>query len=44
MDALPNGKEWTDYKWDGKCFIIIKDEWWVGIYNMDSIVSVLVRI
>lgn len=36
-------KEWTDYKYDGKCFIVIKNEQWVGIYNMDRIVSVLIR-
>lgn len=36
-------KEYTDYKYDGKCFIIIKDEQWVGIYNMGSIVSIIVK-
>lgn len=36
-------KKWTDYKYDGKCFIIIDKEQWVGIYNMDSIISVVVR-
>lgn len=36
-------KEYTDYKYDGKCFIIIKNEQWVGIYNMDSIVSIIVK-
>ena len=36
-------KEYDDYKYDGKCFIIIKNERWVCIYNMDSIVSVIVR-
>ncbi len=35
--------DFTDYKYDGKCFIIIKDEKWVGIYNMDSIISVIVK-
>lgn len=36
-------KEYTDYKYDGKCFIVIKNEQWVGIYNMDNIISVVVR-
>lgn len=36
-------KEWTDYKYDGKLFIVIKDEEWVGFYNIDSIVSVIVK-
>ncbi len=36
-------KQWTDYKYDGKCFIIIKKEQWVGIYNLDSIISVVVK-
>ena len=36
-------KEWTDYKYDGKLFIIIKDGEWVGFYNIDSIVSVIVK-
>lgn len=36
-------KEWTDYKYDGRCFIVIKNERWVGIYNMDSIISVVIH-
>lgn len=36
-------KEYTDYKYDGKCFIVIKDDQYVGLYNMDSIISVVVR-
>ncbi len=36
-------KEWTDYKYDGRCFIIIKDEKWVGLYNMDSIISIITK-
>ena len=36
-------KQWTDYKYDGKCFIIINKEKWVGIYNMGSIVSIIVK-
>ena len=36
-------KQWTDYKYDGKCFIVIKNDTWVGMYNMDSIVSIIVK-
>lgn len=35
-------KNYDDYKYDGKCFIIVKECQWVGIYNMDSIISVVV--
>ncbi len=35
-------KEYDDYKYDGKCFIIIKDNQWIGIYNIDSIISAVV--
>ncbi|MCM1090048.1 MAG: hypothetical protein NC413_04340 [Muribaculum sp.] len=33
---------YTDYKYDGKCFIVIKNEAWVGFYNIDQIVSIVV--
>ncbi len=36
-------KEYTDYKYDGKCFIVIRGQQWVGIYNMDSIVSIIIK-
>ena len=35
--------EWDDYVYDGKAFIIKKDGAWVGIYNMDSVFSVVVK-
>lgn len=31
---------YDDYRYDGKCFIIVKDGQWVGIYNLDSVMSV----
>jgi len=34
--------QYTDYMYDCKCFIIIKDEQWVGIYNMDSVRRIVV--
>lgn len=36
-------KQWTDYKYDGKCFIVINEGEWVGIYNMDSIISIIIK-
>lgn len=36
------GKNFTDYKYDGKCFIVMKDTKWVGIYNIDSIISIVI--
>lgn len=36
-------KAYTDYKYDGKCFIIIKDEKWVGFYNVDSVISIIIK-
>ncbi len=35
--------QYTDYMYDGKCFIIIKESQWVGIYNMDFVRSVEVE-
>ncbi len=34
--------QYTDYKYDGKCFIVIKDKQWVGIYNIDHIISIVI--
>ena len=28
--------EYTDYRYDGKYFIVIKDKQWIGFYNLDS--------
>lgn len=35
-------KEFTDYQYDGKCFIIIRKLQWVGIYNLDEIAAVVI--
>jgi hypothetical protein len=29
--------QYTDYMYDGKCFIIIKNGQWVGVYNLDFV-------
>lgn len=36
-------EEYNDYKYDGKCFILIKGEQWIGFYNIDSIISILIK-
>lgn len=36
------GGEYTDYKYDGKFFIIMKDENWIGFYNLDHVISIVV--
>lgn len=38
-----NKGEWDDYAYDGTAFIIKKGGAWVGIYNMDSVISVVVK-
>ena len=35
--------EWDDYAYDGKVFIIKKQGSWVGLYNMDHVISVVVK-
>lgn len=32
--------QYTDYMYDGKCFIIIKGAQWIGIYNLDFVRSI----
>lgn len=29
--------EYTDYRYDGKYFIVIRDKQWIGFYNLDCI-------
>ncbi len=35
-------EQYTDYMYDGRCFIIIKGEPWVGIYTIDSVRRIVV--
>ncbi len=35
--------EWDDYHYDGKYFIIKKDGAWVGMYNLDYIIGIVVK-
>ena len=34
---------YTDYKYDGKFFIIIRNGEWVGFYNLDHVISIIVK-
>ena len=36
-------KEYTDYKYGRKCLIIIKKKKWAAFYNMDGVVSIIVK-
>jgi len=42
-EAVWEKGEWDDYFYDGKCFVVVKDHSWVGIYNMDCIMSIIVK-
>lgn len=35
--------EWDDYAYDGMVFIVKKNGSWVGIYNMNHVISVVVK-
>lgn len=35
--------DWDDYDYNGKVLIIKKNGAWVGIYNMDYVISVVVK-
>lgn len=35
--------EWDDYAYTGSAFIIKNNGCWVGIYNMDNVISVVVK-
>lgn len=42
-EAIWDKNEWDDYHYDGNCFVIKKDGSWVGIYNMDCVICVVVK-
>lgn len=41
-DIKWTGSSWDDYSYDGKFFIVKKDGAWVGMYNLDYIISIMV--
>ncbi len=40
--AVWQADQWDDCAYDGKVLIIKKDGAWVGLYNIDSIISAVV--
>lgn len=34
--------EFTDYAYDGKMFIVVKDHVRVGFYNVDNVISIVI--
>jgi len=36
-------KGYTDYYYDGKFFIIIRNKQWVGMYNLDTIEKIIYK-
>ena len=35
--------DYTDFRYDGKYFMVIRDNKWIGFYNLDSIMCILVH-
>lgn len=36
-------KEYTDYSYDGKYFIVMKGRKWVGYYNLDCVATIVIE-
>ena len=36
-------EEYDNYIHDGKYFIIVKDGKWAGFYNLDAVISIVVK-
>ena len=36
-------EQWDDYVYDGKFFIIKKNGDWIGFYNLDYVISIIVK-
>ena len=36
-------EEYDNYMYDGKFFIIIKNDVWIGFYNLNAVVSIVVK-
>ena len=32
--------DYTDYSYDSRCFIVIRGQRWIGIYNMDCVSTI----
>lgn len=38
-----SSNDYTDYEYDGKCFIVIDEYRWIGIHNIDDITDIMIR-
>lgn len=38
-----NKEEYDNYMYDGKFFIIMKNNEWIGFYNLDAVISIVVK-
>lgn len=36
-------EEYTDYRYDGKYFIVIREKQWIGFYNLDCVEYIEVK-
>lgn len=36
-------EEYDNYRYDGKFFIIMKNGEWIGFYNLDAVISIIVK-
>lgn len=36
-------EEWDDYLYDEKYFIVKRNGQWVGMYNLDYVISIIVK-
>ncbi len=36
-------KKYTDYRYDGRYFIVIRDKQWVGLYNLDCVATIEIK-
>lgn len=41
--AMWGEDEWDDYCYDGKCFIVIKNNARVGFYNLDCVKTIVIK-
>lgn len=38
-----NAEDYTEYRWFGDVFVVIRDTQWIGIYSMDAIKSIEIK-
>lgn len=36
-------EEYDNYIYDGKFFIIVKNGEWIGFYNLDTVISIVIK-